>query len=82
VKAGAKTSKQPRREIFVLTAGEKRIVAFVLIAFVLGLTTKHYRGKELALQPKTQIETASPASEKKRSPRPKRTPVPEQAPLR
>jgi hypothetical protein len=35
--------KQLRREIFVLTPDEKRTVCFVLIAFVLGLATKHYR---------------------------------------
>jgi hypothetical protein len=81
VKAGTKTSKQPRREIFVLTAGEKKIVAFVLIAFGLGLTTKYYRDARNAPLPKAQTtETASPAPEKKRSPRPKRTPVPEPAP--
>ncbi len=32
-----------RREIFVLTSEEKRTVCFVLIAFLLGLATKHYR---------------------------------------
>ena len=36
-------SKKARREIFVLTPEEKRTVCFVLIAFVLGLATKHYR---------------------------------------
>ena len=81
MKAGAKTSKQPRREIFVLTAGEKKIVAFVVVVFVLGLTTKHYRDARNAPLPKAQIiETASPAAEKKRSPRPRRTPIPEPAP--
>jgi len=37
------TQKKIRREIFVLTPEEKRTVCFVLIAFVLGLATKHYR---------------------------------------
>jgi hypothetical protein len=32
-----------RREIFVLTPEEKRTICFVLIAFLLGLATKHYR---------------------------------------
>jgi hypothetical protein len=36
-------AKPARREIFVLTPEEKRTVCFVLIAFVLGLATKHYR---------------------------------------
>jgi hypothetical protein len=33
----------PRRQIFVLTPEEKRVLAFVLVAFVLGLGAKHYR---------------------------------------
>jgi hypothetical protein len=37
------TPKQVRREIFVLTPEEKRTVCFVLLAFLLGLATKHYR---------------------------------------
>ena len=36
-------TKTVRREIFVLTPEEKRTVCFVLIAFFLGLATKHYR---------------------------------------
>ena len=35
--------RQVRREIFVLTPEEKRTVCFVLLAFLLGLATKHYR---------------------------------------
>ena len=35
--------KQLRREIFVLTPEEKRTVCFILLAFLLGLATKHYR---------------------------------------
>jgi hypothetical protein len=35
--------KKIRREIFVLTPEEKRTVCFILIAFLLGLATKHYR---------------------------------------
>ena len=38
-----RSAKNVRREIFVLTPQEKRTVCFVLIAFVLGLATKHYR---------------------------------------
>lgn len=33
----------PRRQIFVLTPDEKRTVAFVMCALVLGIATKHYR---------------------------------------
>jgi hypothetical protein len=35
--------KQVRREIFVLTPEEKRTVCFVVLAFVIGLATQHYR---------------------------------------
>jgi hypothetical protein len=38
-----KSKKRIGREILVLTAEEKRTIAFVLIAFVLGLATKCYR---------------------------------------
>jgi len=31
------------RQRFILTREEKRVVAFVLLAFVLGLAVKHYR---------------------------------------
>ena len=41
-------AKKVRREIFVLTPEEKRTVCFVLIAFVLGVATKHYREKHFA----------------------------------
>jgi hypothetical protein len=36
--------KLPRRQIFVLTPEEKRTVAFILFAILLGLAAKHYRG--------------------------------------
>jgi len=39
----APAPRPPRREIFVLTAEEKRTVFFVLGAFFLGLGTMHYR---------------------------------------
>ena len=35
--------RKDRREIFVLTPEEKRTICFVLVAFLLGLATKHYR---------------------------------------
>ena len=44
--------KPPRREIFVLTPEEKKTVCFVLIAFVLGLVTKHYRDAHPVSSPK------------------------------
>lgn len=43
MKANRDNPKPVRREIFLLTAEEKRTVCFVLIAFVLGLATKSYR---------------------------------------
>jgi hypothetical protein len=68
VKARRNKSKTPRREIFVLTPGEKRIVGFILIAFVLGLTTKHYRDARPAPPRKEQIQNNVPGS-----PRPAKT---------
>jgi hypothetical protein len=46
--------KQVRREIFVLTPEEKRTICFVLLAFVLGLATKHYRAAHVV----TPLESA------------------------
>jgi len=40
-----KARQKERRQIFVLTAEEKRTLSFVLIAFLLGVATKHYRAK-------------------------------------
>jgi len=40
-----KARQTERRQIFVLTAEEKRTLTFVLIAFLLGVATKHYRTK-------------------------------------
>ena len=40
-----KARQMERRQIFVLTAEEKRMLSFVLIAFLLGVATKHYRAK-------------------------------------
>jgi hypothetical protein len=42
-RSAASLPKPARREIFVLTSEEKKTVCFVLITFVLGLATKHYR---------------------------------------
>jgi hypothetical protein len=42
--ASEKTRSKPlRRQVFVLTFEEKKTIAFVLCALVLGLATKHYR---------------------------------------
>jgi hypothetical protein len=62
--------KQVRREIFVLTPEERRTVCFVLIAFVLGVITKHYRAAPSTITgPGTEMNaraSASPLSETKR----------------
>jgi hypothetical protein len=38
-----KGSEKVRRQIFVLTPEEKKAIACVVAAFVLGIGTKHYR---------------------------------------
>jgi hypothetical protein len=50
-----KATKKLRREIFVLTPEEKRTVCFVLIAFLLGLATKHYRATHLPASQITEV---------------------------
>jgi hypothetical protein len=50
------TPKQIRREIFVLTPEEKRTICFVLIAFVLGLATKHYRAAHAVTPLKAAVD--------------------------
>jgi hypothetical protein len=51
--------KQLRREIFVLTPEEKRTVCFVLIAFALGLATKHYRTAYPPPPLKTEVKASA-----------------------
>jgi hypothetical protein len=48
----------PRRQIFVLTPEEKRVLVFVLVAFVLGLGAKHYRDSHP--QPPPSIDKKHP----------------------
>jgi hypothetical protein len=52
VKANRDNPKPARRQIFILTLEEKKTVCFVLIAFVLGLATKHYRDRHPVPLPK------------------------------
>jgi hypothetical protein len=40
-----KPRRKEWRQILVLTVGEKRTLSFVVAAFILGVTTKHYRAK-------------------------------------
>jgi hypothetical protein len=63
---GASSRPKPaRREIFVLTPEEKKTIYFVLVAFVLGLATKHYRDNHSRPPPKAEI-----SADGKVSPRP------------
>jgi hypothetical protein len=85
-----KPRKPPRRQVFVLTAEEKRVVAVVVGAFLLGLGTMHYRAnhppipaalKEKEVRGKKEAagkaRTASAsASPRARPPRRARTPGP------
>jgi len=63
-----------RREIFVLTSEEKRTIAFVLIMFLLGVTTAHYRTTH-SIRPskiavnQTAITAARPAQQRAESKR-------------
>jgi hypothetical protein len=61
--------KKNRREIFVLTPEEKRAVCFVLIAFLLGLLTQHYRSAHRPPSSTTELKenvTAMPTPAQKR----------------
>ena len=65
MKGRGETPKPVRREIFVLTPEEKRIICFVLVAFVLGLATKYYRDNHPAAAAKPTIAArgrATPAT--------------------
>ena len=67
-----------RRDIFVLTPEEKRTISFVLIMFLLGLATVHYRvahsipPSKIAVN-ETAATTARPAQKRAESKRPKPT---------
>jgi hypothetical protein len=63
MKANRDISSSVRREVFVLTPEEKRTVCFVLLAFVLGLATKHYRETHPVPLPKP-AKTAAHATPK------------------
>jgi hypothetical protein len=65
-----------RRQIFVLTPEEKRTIAFVLIMFVLGLATAHYRAAHSEPSSKIAVNetatvTARPAQKRAEARRPK-----------
>jgi hypothetical protein len=57
------SKKTARHEIFVLTPEEKRTIAFVLIMFLLGVTTAYYRTAHSIPPSKTAVnETATSAA--------------------
>jgi hypothetical protein len=65
-----------RREIFVLTSEEKSTICFVLIMFLLGVTTMRYRTVHAVLTSKIAVhETAAtaarPAQKRAEAKRPK-----------
>jgi hypothetical protein len=70
------SKKAARREIFVLTPEEKRTISFVLIMFLLGLATAHYRiahsvpPSKIAVN-ETAATTARPAQKRAEAKRPK-----------
>jgi hypothetical protein len=70
------SKKAARREIFVLTPEEKRILSFVLIIFLLGLATAKYRAAH-AIPPskiavnETATTTSRPAQKRAEAKRPR-----------
>jgi hypothetical protein len=63
-RSAASLPQTARREIFVLTPEEKRTVCFVLIVFLLGLTTKYYRDNRPAPSPKPTVTARERATPK------------------
>jgi hypothetical protein len=66
----AASENPSRREIFVLTPEEQRTIAFVLIMFLLGLATAHYRATHAVPAAKIAVDetaTATGRPEQKRA---------------
>lgn len=68
-----------RREIFVLTPEERKTLSFILIAFVLGIATAHYRAVRATPPSKTAVNEAAtavarPAQKRAEAKRSKATP--------
>jgi hypothetical protein len=58
-----RSKKSTRREFFVLTSEEKKTISFVLVMFLLGLTTAHYRAVHSLPPAKIAVsETATTAA--------------------
>jgi hypothetical protein len=62
MRANRDNPRPARREIFVLTLEEKKTICFVLIAFALGLATKHYRDRHPQAAPKPDLKVRGHAS--------------------
>ena len=76
-----KRSNPVRRQIFVLTSEEKKALACVAGAFILGLATMHYRAHHpRPAPPRTAKEAQAAKTRPKPKPpeRPSRTPTPDQ----
>jgi len=61
LRSAASRPKPARRQILVLTPEEKKAICFVLIAFVLGLATKHYRDTH-PRPPKAEVKAVGKVS--------------------
>jgi hypothetical protein len=81
-----KARTQLRRQVFVLTSEEKKAIACIVGAFLLGLGTMHYRAKHPRPAPpptakELRAAKAAAAKEKSRarraSPTPRRTVAPD-----
>ena len=59
-----KPNRSTRREIFVLTPEEKRIIFFVLAMFVLGFATVRYRANHSTVPPKIAVNEAASATDR------------------
>ena len=66
-----KPKRSTRREIFVLTPEEKRIIGFVLAAFVLGVATLRYRANHSAAPSKIAVNETASATDRPAQKRPK-----------
>ncbi len=58
---------------FVLTREEKRVLCFVIVALLLGVTVKHYRaGSNEPERTVTRVESATPTPTPKKKPKKQR----------
>ena len=74
-----KPRKPPRRQVFVLTPEEKRAVACIVGAFLLGLGTMHYRAKHPRVEPKPTVKEQRATKGAAKTNRPQVSPAPVRA---